>query len=71
MTKKEIKKNIKHTKEIERMLLQFLADPTLPDEQAHMVVGELLTASDYIVRFENCLIELETTNTDKYKKGDK
>ena len=71
MTKKEIKKNIKHTKEIERMLLQFLADPALPDEQAHMVVGELLTASDYIVRFEDCLRELETTNTDKYKKGDK
>ena len=71
MTKKEIKKNIKHTKEIERMLLQFLADPGLPDEQAHMVVGELLTAADYIVRFENCLRELETTNIDKYKKGEK
>lgn len=71
MTKKQIKKNIKHTKEIERMLLQFVTDPTMPEEHIHMVVGELLSAADFIVRFENCLRELETTNIDKYKKGDK
>ena len=58
MTKKEIKKNIKHTKEIESMLLMFLADPDLNDESAKMVVSELINAADYIVRFENCLEEL-------------
>lgn len=72
LTKKQIKENLKHTKEIERMLLQFLSDPQLPEDQAHMVVGELLVATDFIVRFEEALHQIEIMDTeDKYKKGDK
>jgi len=71
ISKKEIKKNIKQTLEIERMLLQFLSDPKLPEDQVHLVVGELIQASGFIARFKDALKEMETTNTNKYKKGDK
>lgn len=66
-TRKEIKEKIKHTEEIERMLLLFLADKSLSEEQAHMLVGEMLTASEFIVRFKQCLKEMKITNTNKYK----
>ncbi len=58
-TRKEIKEKIKHTEEIERMLLLFLADESLSEEQAHMLVGEILTASEFIVRFKQCLKEMK------------
>ena len=47
----ELKDKIKHTKEIERMLLMFLTDKETTEEQAHLLVGELLIASEFIVRF--------------------
>ena len=58
-TKKEIKEKIKQTETIERMLLMFLTDPSIPEEQAHMLVGELLSASGFIVRFDECLKEMK------------
>ena len=60
MTKKELKKSIKHTKNIESMLLDMLANSILSEEDAHLVVREMLTAADFIVRFETCLKEMET-----------
>ena len=59
LTKKEIKEKIKHTKEIERMLLMMLTDRTLTDDQAHLLVGELLTAAEFVVRFKNVLKEMK------------
>ncbi len=70
LTKKELKEKIKQTEEIERMLLLFLSDETLSEEQAHILVGELITAADFVVRFKNCLKEMKTTDTRKYK-GDR
>ena len=54
LTKKQIKEKIKQTETIERMLLMFLTDRSTPEEQAHMLVGELLAASEFIVRFKQC-----------------
>tara|TARA_R100001126_G_scaffold78781_1_gene47276 strand:+ start:52 stop:249 length:198 start_codon:yes stop_codon:yes gene_type:complete len=59
LTKKEIKEKIKHTKEIERMLLMMLTDRTLTDDHAHLLVGELLTAAEFVVRFKNVLKEMK------------
>ena len=59
LSKKEIKEKIKHTKEIERMLLMMLTDRSLDEDQAHLLVGELLTASEFVVRFENVLKEMK------------
>tara|TARA_E500000318_G_C3427937_1_gene159948 strand:+ start:48 stop:242 length:195 start_codon:yes stop_codon:yes gene_type:complete len=59
LSKKEIKEKIKHTKEIERMLLMMLTDRTLTDDQAHLLVGELLTAAEFVVRFKNVLKEMK------------
>lgn len=59
LTKKQIKEKIKQTETIERMLLMFLTDRSTPEEQAHMLVGELLTASEFIVRFKQCLKEMK------------
>lgn len=70
LSRKELKEKIKHTKEIERMLLMFLTDKETTEEQAHLLVGELLTASEFIVRFRQCLKEMKTSDTRKYK-GDK
>ena len=58
-TKKEIKEKLKQTETIERMLLMFLSEPSTPEEQAHMLVGELLAASEFIVRFKDCLKEMK------------
>ncbi len=58
-TKKEIKEKLKQTETIERMLLMFLSEPSTPEEQAHMLVGELLAASEFIVRFKECLKEMK------------
>lgn len=70
LSRKELKEKIKHTKEIERMLLMFLTDKETTEEQAHLLVGELLIASEFIVRFRQCLKEMKTSDTRKYK-GDK
>tara|TARA_R110000868_G_scaffold63420_1_gene191460 strand:+ start:153 stop:338 length:186 start_codon:yes stop_codon:yes gene_type:complete len=59
MTKKELKKNIKHTKNIESMLLDILTNSILSEEDMHMVVRELLSAGDFIGRFKTCLKEME------------
>ncbi len=59
LTKKQIKEKIKQTETIERMLLMFLTDRSTPEEQAHMLVGELLAASEFIVRFKQCLKEMK------------
>lgn len=55
MTKKQIKQNLKKTLEIENMLLMFLSDKKITDEDASMLVRELFTAVDFIVRFKNAL----------------
>ena len=70
LSRKELKEKIKHTKEIERMVLMFLTDKETTEEQAHLLVGELLIASEFIVRFRQCLKEMKTSDTRKYK-GDK
>ena len=70
LSRKELKEKIKHTKEIERMLLMFLTDKETTEEQALLLVGELLIASEFIVRFRQCLKEMKTSDTRKYK-GDK
>ena len=57
LSKKELREKIMHTKEIERMLLMMLTDRTLTEDQAHLLVGELLTAAEFVVRFKNCLRE--------------
>tara|TARA_R110002126_G_scaffold229233_3_gene373622 strand:+ start:1003 stop:1188 length:186 start_codon:yes stop_codon:yes gene_type:complete len=59
MTKKELKKNIKHTKNIESMLLDILTNSILSEEDMHLVVKELLAAGDFIGRFKTCLKEME------------
>ena len=70
LSRKELKEKIKHTKDIERMLLMVLTDKETTEEQAHLLVGELLIASEFIVRFRQCLKEMKTSDTRKYK-GDK
>lgn len=71
LSKKQVKQNLKRTIEIEKMLIEVLADRNLSDEEAAIVSRELVTAADFIVRFKECLKEMSITNVDKYKKGDK
>jgi len=59
MTKKEIKKNLKRTIKIESMLLDMLANPNLSDDEAVLVTREVISAVEFIVRFEACLKEME------------
>ncbi len=70
LTRKQIKEKIKQTETIERMLLMFLAERSTPEEQAHMLVGELLSASEFIVRFKECLKEMKNTSTKNKYKGE-
>ena len=55
MTKKQIKKNLKHTLEIESMLLMLLSNNDITDEEASLLTKELFSAADFIVRFKNAL----------------